>query len=304
MRLIRYLDNYPKTPCVLTIGNFDGVHCGHQALLTKLEQLASQYHLPSVVMSFSPTPKAFFGIKQTQINNFRERFNRLAQYKINTLLLLNFNQALANLDAQTFVADILIKQLNIKHILIGDDFVFGKNRTGNQALLEKFGQQYHFNIHQLPSIKNNNVRISSSLIRQALAQGDFGTASEKLGYHFKMSGKIIYGEQKGRTIDFPTINIAIKRSMSPIFGVFAVRIHLNNTDYEGVANIGNCPTMGNKNTRLEVFIFDFNQMVYGQIAQITFCAKIRDEQHFKNFDALKTQIQHDVQWAKTYFLSS
>lgn len=301
MQLVRHLNDYHYPACVLTIGNFDGVHLGHQALLCMVNDLATLNKLPSIVMSFSPSPKIFFGQKVAQINTFKQRFLLLQQQQITALLLLKFNQNLANLEADNFVIEILVNQLNIKHIVIGDDFVFGKNRTGNKTLLEKLGQQYSFEVHQINRIQNNQLRISSSAVRHALSVGDFNNVNDKLGYIFSMSGKVVHGDKKGRTIGFPTLNIPLKRDISPISGVFAIEATLNNQAYQGVANIGYRPTVNGTKNLLEVHVFNFDKQVYGQEVRITFYAKIRNEQAFKCLEDLKQQIHADVLWVKSYF---
>lgn len=303
MKLIRHpvLVDALSSACILTLGNFDGVHLGHQTLLNKLKQLSKQHQLPSVVMSFAPTPSAFFGKLQSSISNFVEKFQLLNSHGVDVFYLLNFNQALANLEAVAFVEKILVKQLNIAHIVVGDDFVFGKNRSGNVKLLRDLGTKYQFEVHQLPSELAADTRISSSNIRQLLEQGNFSQAQSQLGRRFSLSGKVIAGKQQGRTIGFPTLNIALKRQISPLFGVFCVKILLGGVCFLGVANIGIRPTVNGKEALLEVFVFDFDQEVYGQNAVVLFYHKIRDEQKFASFDLLKNQIDQDVQAAKAYF---
>ena len=299
MKLVRYLSSYQAKPCVLTIGNFDGIHLGHQAVFKQLNQLKQRHKLPSVIMSFTPIPAVFFGKEQTQITNFKERLKLVEDYHIDDYLLLKFDQTFANLSADEFINDILIKTLKVKHLIIGDDFVFGKNRKGNKTLLEQYNN--HFYTHQIKQINQKNIRISSSEIRQALAKGNFLLSQQQLGREFSMTGCIIYGDQRGRTIGFPTLNIPLKRKNSPILGVFTVGIILNGHYHQGVANIGKKPTINGQKIQLEVFVFNFNKMVYGEIAQVIFYEKIRDEQKFSSLEDLKQQIQNDVNDAKHYF---
>lgn len=300
MRIVRHLSDYNARPCVLTIGSFDGIHLGHHALLTELTRLAKLYKLPSVVMSFQPTPNEFFAKTTIKISSFRDKFLQLKKLQIETFILLHFDKKLANMSAENFITEILLKVLNIKHLLIGDDFVFGKNRGGNATLLQKLGTKYHYQLHQLNSILYKNKRVSSSYIRQLLKNGDITSANQLLYRKFSISGKVAHGRQQGRAIGFPTININIKGT-SPILGVFVVQVNWQNRQYNGVANIGTRPTIDGGEVLLEVFLFDFNKIIYQQKVRVFFLKKIRDEQKFTDLTALKSQIQTDTKKAKQYF---
>ncbi len=302
MRLIRHLNDIKNhRPCVATIGNFDGIHIGHQKLLQQLLQLAKYDNLVSVVMSFNPSPKEFFGAKNSQITSFREKFNILAEQNINQYLIINFNKKFANISAEDFINNILLKKLNIKHLVVGNDFCFGKNRLGNVELLTKFAKLHNFKISIVDNIYHNNNRISSSNIRQALKNANIDYANAMLGRKFTMGSKIIHGSKKGKEIGFPTINIAIKRKISPILGIFAVLVMIKNQQYQGVASIGFRPILNGKKVILEVFIFHFNKLVYGEYAIVEFLYKIRDEQNFTSFDKLRQKIIKDIVIAKKYF---
>ncbi|RUA04928.1 MAG: riboflavin biosynthesis protein RibF, partial [Gammaproteobacteria bacterium] len=205
------------------------------------------------------------------------------------------------LEARDFVQNILLNKLRMKHCLIGDDFRFGKDRAGNFELLKNLSMDNGFTVERTPSILHNNHRVSSSEIRLLLEQGKMRSASQILGREFSITGKIVHGLKNGRAIDFPTINIPIKRKISPVHGIFAVTIELDGATYQGVCSVGNRPVIGGKKTLLEVFLFDFNKQVYGLKVKIIFKHKIRDERNFDNFMALKKQIEIDTQDAKRFF---
>ncbi len=302
MQLIRYLNDISNhSPCIVTIGNFDGLHIGHQQLLQQLLQQAKDYNLISVVISFSPSPQEFFGVKNAQITSFREKFNILKAQNIDKYLIINFDEEFANISAEDFVNDILVKKLNIKHLVVGNDFCFGKNRLGNVELLTKFAKLHNFKISIIDNVYYTNTRVSSSNIRNALKNGNIDYANAMLGRKFTMGAKVIHGNKKGQEIGFPTINMAIKRKISPILGILAVLVKIKNQQYQGVASIGFRPILNGKKVILEVFIFDFNKSVYGEYAEVEFLYKIRDEQNFTSFASLQKKITEDVTIAKKYF---
>lgn len=303
MKLTRGLHNIstPPKPSAITIGNFDGVHKGHQQIIKHLTDKATQLSLHSILVSFSPTPEQFFGRNHALLSNFREKHQLLSQTNLDENLLIRFNQRFSRLSAKAFVEKVMVQSLNVRYCLIGDDFRFGKDRQGDYALLKKLANSYGFIVENVNSIKSGDMRISSSSIRSTLANGDFQKAGALLGREYFITGRIVHGDKKGRTIGFPTINIPIKRKISPIQGVFAVTVEVNKSEYFGVCNVGKRPTVGGEKSRLEVFLFDFNQDVYGEIAKIVFKHKIRDEKKFDSFDMLKGQINEDVLKAKNYF---
>ncbi|MBE8190101.1 MAG: bifunctional riboflavin kinase/FAD synthetase [Candidatus Thioglobus sp.] len=298
MKIIRGLHNFhSQQGCVATIGNFDGVHLGHQQILKSLVSHAKKLNLPSVLISFSPTPQAFFGKPQATLSSFKEKHKLLEALGLEQHLIINFNANFARLSADEFIRKILLDKLQVRFCLIGDDFRFGAGRKGDFALLQSFD----FQVQKAKSLLHQQARISSSGIRKLLKTGDFELAKKMLGRDFSITGKIIRGRQLGATIGFPTINIPIKRSISPLEGVFAVKIKLKNNTFKGVCNLGKRPTVGGETVILEVFIFDFSQDIYGEIAEVIFKLKIRDEQKFESFEALKMQIKLDAKIAKEYF---
>jgi len=302
MQLIRGLHNLKEhSGSVVTIGNFDGVHVGHEKIISRLTASAKKLGLPSVLISFAPTPQCFFGREQATLSNFKEKHCLLSQLGVDAHLLIHFNQAFSELEAKDFIQQVLLDKLNMKHCLIGDDFHFGKNRQGDLALLQSLSKANGFSVENTQSVLCNDCRASSSEIRTLLSQGSLDEAAQMLGREFSISGKVIHGQQKGRTIGFPTINIPIKRKISPVLGVFATTVEINGVIFQGVCNIGNRPTINGTKTLLEVFLFDFDRDVYGLEAKVVFKHKIRDEEKFDSFETLKQQIELDTQQAKAYF---
>lgn len=306
MQLIRdpYTNLLNSPAVVATIGNFDGVHLGHHAVLEKLLHQSKVLDLPTMLITFEPSAKEFFN-KQTapaRLSNFYEKFMQIKQLRINHFTCLRFNQSFANIQAEDFVKNILVNSLNVKHLIVGDNFQFGKNRAGNFSLLKTLSETLDYQVENTNSLSVDNVRVSSSAVREFLANGNFTAAEKLLGHRYSMAGRVIHGDKKGRTINFPTANIPIKRLHSPLKGVFAVEVNTGNRDcLPGVANIGHRPTVNGTRTQLEVHIFDFSETIYGQRLEVTFRKKLRDEKKFESFAALKTQIENDAMQAKKYF---
>ena len=302
MHLIRGLHNLKKlNGCVLTIGNFDGVHSGHQEIIRRLTAKAKELGAPSVVISFSVTPQTFFGRPKARLSNFRDKHMLLESLGVDKHLLIRFNKAFSETSANSFIEEIIMDQLNARYCLIGDDFRFGKDRLGDFFLLEKYAKLGGFSAVKLGDIQIKGQRVSSSAIRRCLALGEFDKAEQLLGRPYSISGLIAHGAKQGRTIGFPTINIGIRRNLSPVLGVFAVLVEINSITYYGVCNVGKRPTVGGEKTLLEVFLFDFDQEVYGEHAAVTFKCRVREEKKFASFDELKIQIAEDVKSAKRFF---
>ncbi len=302
MHLIRGLHNLKKhAGSVVTIGNFDGVHVGHEKIISQLVKKSKTLNLPSVLISFSPTPQTFFGRQQASLTSFKEKHQLLADLGVDEHLIINFDQAFSMLEAKDFIQQVLLDKLNIKHCLIGDDFCFGRGRQGDFSLLKKMSIIHGFQAENTQSILCNGHRVSSSEIRTLLGRGDMALTEQMLGRAFSISGKITHGLKKGRTIGFPTINLPIKKRISPILGVFVATVEIDGDVFKGVCNIGTRPTINSKETLLEVFLFDFNRDVYGLKAKVVFKHKIRDVKKFDSFGALKQQIESDVQSAKSHF---
>ena len=306
MELIFGLHNLKPavTPCVATIGNFDGVHLGHQAVLGQLVEKGAAMNLPTTLITFEPTPAEYFAQDKApaRLTTFREKFVTLKRFAIDRLLVLPFNQRMALMSAEDFISTTLIEGLDIRYLVVGDDFRFGKDRAGDFELLEKTGKENSFTVVSMPSFRIDNERVSSSGIRSALADGDFTRAERLLGRHYHMAGKVAHGDKRGRQWGFPTANINMKRKVIPLRGIFAVEVFgLDHEPVFGVANLGTRPTVGGMRTLLEVHLFDFDEQIYGRRINVLFRHKIREEIRFDSFDELKAQIALDVISASEYF---
>ncbi len=290
--------------CALTIGNFDGVHLGHQAVLARLQARANELGLPATVMVFEPTPQEYFspGTAPARLQRLRDKLGLFEQLGIEQVVCLRFNRKLAERDAATFVQDLLVNGLNVRHLVIGDDFRFGKDRSGDFAFLQQAGQQNGFEVVSTHTLVEEGERVSSTRIREALSSGALETAKQLLGRPYTMCGRVAPGQQRGRTIGFPTANVHLHRAASPVSGVFAVRVHgLGSEWLSGVANLGTRPTVCGNETVLETHLFDFDKDIYGHYVDIEFCKKLRDEKKFESFDDLKQQIQQDAEQARQFF---
>jgi len=284
--------------CVATIGNFDGVHLGHQSVLDALTARARSAGLPSVVIIFEPQPLEFFRPEQApaRLTRLREKLEAIACSRIDRVLLIRFNARFAAIEAETFVQEVLVQRLGIEHLYVGDDFRFGKGRVGDFALLRSMGEQHGFGVESLNTVADAGLRVSSTRIRQALQEGDLAHAERCLGRRYRICGRVAHGHKRGRTIGFPTMNVALLRRSTPLRGVFAVQVlGLADGPLPGVANIGNRPTLnGDNRFLLEVHLFDFADEVYGRHVEVDFVERIRDEHRFESFDALREQIGRDV----------
>ena len=306
MRLIRGLHNLtpPTSASVVTIGNFDGIHLGHQQVLEQLRLAAVQHKLPGTVIIFEPQPIEFFapGKAPKRLSRFREKLAYLKSKQIDNLLCLRFNRDLAELYAEDFVKQILVERLKIRHLVIGDDFRFGKNRRGNFQLLQDCGEQYGFAVEKTETLLIDGARVSSTRIRESILNNDFEQASRLLGRPYSLSGKVCHGQKLGRGLGFPTINIKMGDKTLIVKGIFAVSVKgIDNRILQGVASIGTRPTINGVDTILEVFILDFDQDVYGYRVEVEFLHKIRDEQKFDSLQELKVHIEQDTVKAKQYF---
>lgn len=309
MQLIRGFHNIPTflQGCALTIGNFDGVHLGHQKILQHLKQQADKLGLPTVVMLFEPQVKEFFLQQKApaRLMRLRDKLRYLQQQNVDYVLCVRFNRAFATLPANTFIQDFLVKKLNIKFLSIGDDFRFGLNREGDFHTLEQAGKIFGFVVENNTTFSLQQQRISSTAIRQALAKSDFISAKTMLGRVYSIRGRVIHGRQLGRTIGFPTANIMLKREVIPLQGVYAVLVkNSQGVYYMGIANVGNRPTVNGTKFLLEVHLFDFYADLYGQNLEVIFCTKIRDERKFSSIEALSQQISQDAVTAKTFLIKN
>lgn len=306
-KIIRGFYNLPSLPqeCVATIGNFDGVHLGHQAVLNQLALKGDTLGLPSVVISFEPQAHEFFSpnTAPARLSRFREKVETLRCYSVQQLCVLRFNKKLAQMSAQDFIQQLLVDGLNVKYLVVGDDFKFGKDRQGDFAMLQQAGKEYGFQVVNMNTFSIDNIRVSSTRIRQALEEGDIMSAEKLLGRPYRMSGRVAHGDKRGRTMGFPTANIHLHRCKVPLNGVYAVQLFgVKGEPVKGVANVGVRPTVGADKALLEVHLFDFNDDIYGEHVQVHFLHKLRNEQKFSGLDALIKQIHQDCDDAKDYFL--
>lgn len=302
MKFIRNLTLFHSHATVATIGNFDGVHRGHQWVLQQLRQRATALQLPSVVIVFEPQPQEFFSPVSAppRLTRLREKIMAIRHCGIDQLVCLRFNTRLASLSAEDFIQQILVKSLHIRHLVVGDDFHFGQKRQGNFNLLYQAGQHYGFTVENQHPFLLNGERVSSTLIRQALLAGDFSRAQTLIGRPYTICGRVRYGQQLGRRMGFPTANILLHRRNPPLYGVFAVKVHgLTEHPLAGVANLGKRPTVNDNQLLLEVHLFDFNRSIYGTVVEVEFVRKLRDEKQFTSYEVLKKQIEQDAQLARS-----
>ena len=294
MKIIRNT-NLEQLPCVVTIGNFDGVHLGHQALLTEVKKRAHDLKLESAVITFEPNPKDYFSQNkpQTRISSLREKIELFNEIKIDRVHIIKFNQEFSKVTANEFIS-VLIKQLKVKEIVVGEDFCFGSGREGGIKQLSASSMK--LNIKN--KILMDGKRISSTLIRNLLANDKLDEANKYIGRPYSISGKVVHGEKRGRKIGFPTANIHMRHNRPPLKGVFAVKFQ----NHFGVANLGIRPSIkGEKKLQLEVHLLNFSSDLYGQHVSVIFLKKLRDEKKFKSLEELKEQIKLDVIKAKLFF---
>lgn len=311
MRLFRGLHTIPDSfeGCVATIGNFDGLHLGHQSILSVLNEVAEDKQQPSLVILFEPQPKEFFAPEDApaRLSNFRDKFLNLSRHGIDYLLCISFNEAFRSMTADAFIQQVLVKKLNITHLIVGDDFRFGCDRKGDYNALVEAGKLNDFSVEDSLTFEIDNDRVSSTRIRQALEASQITDVNTMLARPYRMSGRVIYGRQLGRTINTPTANIHIKRKKLPMTGVFVVQVIHEETGqgYLGVANLGLKPSIdGEQAPSLEVHLFGFEGDLYYQHLSVNFLHKLRDEKAFTDIASLQVAIEHDKQSAKQYFAKS
>jgi riboflavin kinase/FMN adenylyltransferase len=321
MRLIRGLHNLRAQDrgCVATIGNFDGVHLGHRTVFRRLLQRGQQLGLPATVITFEPQPMEYFqpDAAPARLTRLREKLAAIHADGIDRVMLLEFGPRLAAMPADAFIEQLLVQGLGVRYLLVGDDFRFGRNRGGDFQLLKTAGAQRGFEVENLHTITHGEERISSTRVREALARGELDQARHLLGRHYAMRGRVAHGDKRGRSIGFPTANLPLHRRVSPLSGVYAVTVR----DLDGgrlpaarpagwagrwtelwpaVANVGHRPTVDGQDVRLEVHLFDFDGDLYSAHLEVQFRLKLRAEQRFESFDALKVQIGRDAAAARAY----
>lgn len=304
MKLLRGLNPQSPRPraCVATIGNFDGIHLGHQAILRQLQRAARQTRLPSAVIVFEPQPQEYFSAAEppARLTRFREKYEILSALSVDWLICLRFGKRLAALAAERFVDEVLVRYLGVRHLVVGDDFRFGHGRRGDFHLLCEMGEANGFEVQRADTVEVGGARVSSTRIRDMLSKGDLDEARRLLDRPYSISGRIVHGDKRGAPLGFPTANVALHRRRCALQGVFAARvIGLAAHDLAGAAYVGGRPTIDSRPPFLEVFIFDFDRDCYGRYINVRFIAKIRDDQRFDALEALREQIAHDVARAKT-----
>ena len=303
MEFIRGLVNLrgKRRDCAATIGNFDGVHVGHQAVLRNLKRIAYASGLPATVIIFEPQPIEFFAPDKapSRLTRLREKLEQFHEQDVDRVLCLRFDQDLASLSATEFIHDLLVKAISIKHLVIGDDFRFAKNREGDFTMLVHAGEKYGFRVKMMASYMTESMRVSSTLIREALSVGDMMRATRMLGRPYRISGRVVHGDKRGRKLGFATANIELRRYLSPVFGIFSGRVHgIGDNPHDAVIYIGDRPVYNGKRVLLEVHILDFDADIYGKPVQVEFIEKLRSEGHIEHEQALVKQIQQDVMRAR------
>ena len=283
---------------VATIGTFDGVHLGHKMILAALKQRSEELNLPSLLITFYPHPRIVLNENKGDLNFLNtqnEKLSLLEKAGVDTVLLQEFSLEFSQLNAKEFVEEYLQKRLNIKHLIVGYDHSFGKKTSEKQSPVEELLQNAGIACTIIPKQEIDAISVSSTKIRKAIEQGDFNTANTFLGYEFSLTGKVVEGEKIGRTLGFPTANIQLvdNTKILPALGVYAVKVLVNNKNYNGMLNYGYKPTLGNRKCVMEVNIFDFSEKIYGDDIQIFFTKKIRDERKFNSLDDLKLQLEKD-----------
>jgi riboflavin kinase/FMN adenylyltransferase len=302
VQVFRGLPPAAEVPIALTIGNFDGVHRGHQAMLSRLIEAADDLALPAAVLTFDPPPREFFA-KSTapaRLSSLRDKIEQFASSGVARTYVARFDGRLASLEAEAFIDAVLVRRLGARWLLVGEDFRFGKGRSGDLATLRRAART--FSVEGMRTVAVEGERASSTAVRSALADGDLARARALLGRSFFIAGRVAHGAKLGRSLGFPTANLPLRRR-PPVAGIFAVRVHgLGDTPRTGVASVGVRPTVSASGVpMLEVFIFDFDEMIYGRRVGVEFMHKLRDEARYPDVDALTRQIEIDAAQAREFF---
>ena len=314
MYLIRGLKNlslfnerFSEEQLVVTIGNFDGLHKGHKKIIQEMKKISQNSSAKTMVIFTEPHAKEFFSMDKNimeqpaRISPWRDKFKNLENENIDFAFFLKFNKSLQTMSPEIFIEKVL-GPLNISNLMIGDDFRFGQDRKGDFVMLKDWSKSQGISLSKLPTFSIDNRRVSSTWIRETLSLSDFSTTKKLLGRPYSFEGKVVHGNRLGRSIGFPTANIWLPKNNLPIKGVFSVKISIDVSGFEGIANIGIRPTVGGTSPVLEVNIFDFKKEIYGKRIKVEFVKKIRDEKKFDSLDDLKKQIAKDVNTAKEQLL--
>ena len=302
-----------RRPCALTIGNFDGVHRGHQALLATLLAAARERGLASCVLTFEPHPREFFAIRRptaapapARISTLRDKLLALEACGVERVCVVHFNERFAALTAESFVRRVVAEGLHARHLLIGDDFRFGARRTGDFALLERLAPEHGYELARMPTVADGGTRVSSSAVRDALAAGDLDRVARLLGRTYAMSGHVVHGRKLGRTLGFPTLNLRVPHGRPALSGVFVVRVHgLGDAPLPGVASLGTRPAVEADGVPLlETHVLDWHGDAYGRRVRVEFLRRLRDEAHYDSLEALVAQIARDADAARAHFAAA
>ena len=304
MELVRGLHNIAQrhTGCVLTVGNYDGVHLGHQQMIGVLKSRAAEFNAAATVLVFEPSSKEFIDPESAppRLTRWREKFLALAAQGVDRLVTLRFDEGMRAMTPQRFVDELIVSGLGARHVVVGDDFRFGCNADGTIESLRAAGQQRGFGVEQLPPFVMDGVRVSSTAVRNRLECGDYDAATRLLGRRYRMMGRVVHGNELGRKLGFPTANLRLMRCKSPVHGILAVRVYgiEAHVPLAAVASLGTRPTVGGSELLLEVHVFDFSGDLYGRLIEVEFIAKLRDEVKFDSLDALTEQMNIDAAQAR------
>ena len=304
MKIVREFENYTEnTPKVLSLGMFDGVHFGHISIINLLKSLAQENNLETAILTFWPHPRKVFNPNDELklLNTLNEKLNLPENANLDIVFLKSFDENFRNLTGEEFVRQILVQKLNVKHIIIGHDHVFGKNKSGNFELLQKLSKELDFVVQQLDAVKEGEFNISSTKIRNCLANGNIIGANKMLGYHYSVSGKVIDGKKLGRTIGYPTANIEVDElKLLPKKGAYIVEVYVKNKFYKGMLSIGTNPTVNGDKLTVEVYILDFNEDIYGDEITVKFRDFLHEEIKFESLEKLIERLDEDKRLTKEF----
>ena len=304
MKIVREFENYTEnTPKVLSLGMFDGVHFGHISIINLLKSVAQENNLETAILTFWPHPRKVFNPNDEikLLNTLNEKLNLLENANLDVVFLKSFDENFRNLTGEEFVRQILVQKLNVKHIIIGHDHVFGKNKSGNFELLQKLSKELDFVVQQLDAVKEGEFNISSTKIRNCLANGNIIGANKMLGYHYSVSGKVIDGKKLGRTIGYPTANIEVDElKLLPKKGAYIVEVYVKNKFYKGMLSIGTNPTVNGDKLTVEVYILDFNKDIYGEEITVKFRDFLHEEIKFESLEKLIGRLDEDKRLTKEF----
>ncbi len=304
MKIVREFENYTEnTPKVLSLGMFDGVHFGHISIINLLKSVAQENNLETAILTFWPHPRKVFNPNDEikLLNTLNEKLNLLENANLDVVFLKSFDENFRNLTGEEFVRQILVQKLNVKHIIIGHDHVFGKNKSGNFELLQKLSKELDFVVQQLDAVKEGEFNISSTKIRNCLGNGNIISANKMLGYHYSVSGKVIDGKKLGRTIGYPTANIEVDElKLLPKKGAYIVEVYVKNKFYKGMLSIGTNPTVNGDKLTVEVYILDFNEDIYGEEITVKFRDFLHEEIKFESLEKLIERLDEDKRLTKEF----